>query len=137
MTFNTLRNDSETQARMKTYAAVMGQFSRFQIQVIAKCNNVPFTWGVTPKEMIIQLMQSENVMVPRAEDWAEYLKKHKAGEAAETAEKEAVAELPLEELKRQELIKLAHQGKIENPMKLKNIELIEALRGAKPSISDE
>lgn len=95
MIFNTVQFDAETKNRMNQYRNVMDRFTRFQIQVIAKCNNIPFKWGVTPKRIIIDMMANENIRIPTDDNMAEYMRQYRAelanGKPAAKAEIKDVA----------------------------------------------
>ncbi len=98
MTFNTLRNDTHTEAQRKTYGGLMNEFSRFEVQLIAKINDVPFEWGVTSKPIIIAMLQERNLPIPNAETMERYKEIHRNGykelEEAPAAPKAVAAKKP-------------------------------------------
>lgn len=146
--FNTLRPDSETQARMNSYFGLMDQFTRFEVQLIAKYNNVPFKWGVTSKQNIIQLMQGEGLDVPNKDTMDKYIEMHRAetrqGKTEKQEEELGIAkpvskpEPSIREMSRKELINAAKAVGIKNPVGMKSVAIIEELeRGQNTTSNDE
>lgn len=145
MSFNTLQYDEDTKQRLNTYENIMSNYSRFWVQLIAKENGVNFKWGVTTKDSVIRMMKEEDVRIPTKADLDKYLANHRerAGaivtkenteeqeENSETAEKIDLEEVDVDSMKRGELVKLAFKLNIDQPMKKKNVELVDLIKEIK------
>lgn len=147
MSFNTLQYDEDTKQRMRTYKNIMGNFSRFWVQLIAQENGIKFKWGVTSKDAIIRMMEEENVKIPTKAELDKYLANYKAKrddaiktevetevevEKAEEVEDETETEdVDIDNMKRTDLVKLAFKLNIVNPMGQKNVDLIDLIKEAK------
>lgn len=88
MAFNTLQYDEDTKQRLNTYENIMGGYSRFWVQLIAKENGVNFKWGVTTKDSVIRMMKEEDVKIPTKADLDKYLANHRNRAEAIVAKKE-------------------------------------------------
>ena len=86
-TFNTLQDDKATAIQKKTYENIMtNEFSRFEVQRIAKYNNISFDYGVTSRDSLIKMMRERNLPIPDDETMKTYIRMHReevnSGEAA-------------------------------------------------------
>lgn len=152
--FSSTQDDDSTKRRMSTFENVMDQFSRFQIQLIAYENKIPFKYGVTTKPSIINMMKEENMKVPTLEQMQQYMQNHRdrtrgkvvgkekpsAGVSADVAEiivedeDEDEEEDNLSTLKRPALMTLAAKYGVPNTFGTKNVDLIKAINNVKKSL---
>lgn len=150
--FNQVQYDEATKQRMSTYESLMDGLSRFEVQLYAKSHDVPFKWGVTPKPSIIMMMKDQGVPVPTREDIAKLIQLHRAETRTSAYDKSVeVEQKPIsvqneevgedapdyENMKRPELVKLAHNAGLKSPMKYKNEELIKVLMYGENSLGND
>ena len=78
MTFNTLKNDAATDAIMQSYEGVLtNEFTRFEVQLIAKYNGISFDYGITSRDTLISMMKERRLPIPDNETMQTYIKMHR------------------------------------------------------------
>lgn len=148
--YNTVTNDPETQKRAMLYENQMDQYSRFEINLLCKKNEIPFDPALSPKAGLVQDLQRRNVPVPTREEMNALIEQHRAEVKAANDEKkeepkkekveykdvEVKVEKDVDEMSMSELRSLAKEQGI-NSYGMKKVDLVEALSGTDTPPTDE